>query len=113
MHEQEIVYSLEREIPTNELIGRKFFRDLLKWFPSIKLADDVLHEKQYWGAYIVIVPKPIDVKNLSDESIGVSSFSDKDNYYLVLSFKIQDSNNTDLPIKSRTLLQNILTQLKD
>jgi hypothetical protein len=108
----EIVYTLERELPTNEIIGRKVFRDLVKWFPSIKLADDTPHEKQYWGAYTITVPKALDVSNLSDDSIGISAFTNEDKHYLVLSFKPQDPNNTDLPIKSRTLLQNILTQLK-
>jgi len=110
--ETEVIYTLERDIPTNELIGRKVFRDLTKWFPSIKLADDTPHEKQYWGAYTIIIPKLLDVSNLSDDSIGVTSFSDKGIHYLVLSFKHQDPNTTDLPVKSRALLQNILTQLK-
>ena len=108
----EIIHVLERDLPTNELIGRKFFIDLVKWFPSIKLADDTPHEAQYWGAYTVIVPKALDVTDLSDDSIGVTSFTNKDKHYLVLSFKPQDPNNTDLPFKARTLLQNILTQLK-
>lgn len=108
----DIVYALERELPTNEIIGRKVFRDLVKWFPSIRLADDTPHEKQYWGAYTIIIPKSLDVSNLSDDSIGVSTFIDKNIHYLVLSFKHQDPNNTDLPIKSRILLQNIITQLK-
>lgn len=110
--ESEIVYTLERDLPTNELIGRKFFKDLNKWFPTVCLADDTPHEKQYWGAYTILVPKLLKVTNLSDSSISVSSFSNKNKHYLVLSFKPQDPNNTDLPIKSRTLLQNILTQLK-
>jgi hypothetical protein len=108
----EIVYTLERDLPTNELIGRKIFRDLTKWFPSIKLADDTPHEKQYWGAYTIIIPKALNVAGLSDDSIGVSTFINKEVHYLVLSFKPQDPNNTDLPVKSRTLLQNIITQLK-
>jgi hypothetical protein len=108
----EILYSLKRELPTHELIGRKFFRDLNKWFSSISLADDTPHEQQYWGAYTVVTPVLIDTNELSDNSISISSFSNKDKHYLVLSFKEQDPNNTDLPVKSRTLLQNILTQLK-
>lgn len=108
----EIIYSLEREIPTNELIGRKFFRDLNKWFPTVSLADDTPHESQYWAAYTIVTPSLINTDNLSDDSISISSFTDKDKNYLVLSFKDQDPNNTDLPIKSRNLLQNILTQLK-
>lgn len=108
----EIVHFLERELPTNELIGRKFFKDLNKWYATIRLADDTPHEKQYWGAYTVVTPALIDVTDLNNDSISISSFSNKDTHYLVLSFKDQDPNNTDLPVKSRVLLQNILTQLK-
>jgi hypothetical protein len=108
----EILYVLKRELPTHELIGRKFFRDLNKWFPTICLADDTSHEQQYWGAYTIVTPALINPEGLSDSSISISSFSDKDKHYLVLSFKEQDPNNTDLPVKSRTLLQNLLTQLK-
>lgn len=112
MIEEEILYALEREIPTNEIIGRKFFRDLNKWFSSVCLADGTPHEKQYWGDYTIITPLLINSEELSNESISITSFSDKNKYYLVLSFKDQDANNTDLPVKARTLLQNILTQLK-
>lgn len=112
INNSEIVHNLERDIPTNELVGRKFFRDLNKWYPSVSLADDTPHESQYWGAYTIIVPKAIDVKNLSNDSISISSFSNEDKHYLVLSFKPQDPNKTDLPLKSRILIENILNQLK-
>jgi hypothetical protein len=108
----QLLYELPREVPVNELQGRKFFRDLIKWFPEISLSDDTPHENQYWAAYTITTPKLVDTNNLSDESITVSSFSDNNKHYMVLSFKDQDSNNTDLPIKSRTLLQNILQQLR-
>jgi hypothetical protein len=112
VEQAEVIYSLERDLPTNELIGRKFFRDLTKWFMEVKLADNTPHEKQYWGAYTIITPKLIDTTNLSDDSISISSFSVEDTHYAVLSFKNQEPTNTDLPIKARTLLQNILTQFK-
>jgi hypothetical protein len=112
MNDDEVIYSLTRELPTNELIGRKFFKDLNKWFSTVCLADNTAHEQQYWGAYTIITPRLIDTTNLSDNSISISSFSDKDKHYLVLSFKNQDANNTDLPVKARLLIQNILTQLK-
>lgn len=108
----QLLNELPREVPVNELQGRKFFRDLIKWFPEISLSDDTPHEYQYWAAYTIVTPKLVDTTNLSDESITISSFSDNNKHYMVLSFKDQDSNNTDLPIKSRTLLQNILQQLR-
>jgi hypothetical protein len=112
IEQSDVIYSLERDLPTNELIGRKFFIDLTKWFMVVKLADNTLHEKQYWGAYTIITPKLLDITNLSDDSISISSFSAEDKHYAVLSFKNQDPTNTDLPLKARILLQNILTQLK-
>lgn len=112
MYEQEIVHTLSRDLPTEELIGRKFFRDLIKWFPEINLADDTPHEKQYWAAYTIVVPSKVDVTDLSNESIKINYFYADSKHHLVLAFSMQDPNNTDLPIKARTLLQNILTQMK-
>jgi hypothetical protein len=112
MSDNEVIYALPREIPTNELIGRKFFRDLTKWFPAISLSDSTPHEEQYWGHYSVLVPRPVYTEGLSDSSISVSSYSEDNKHYITILFKPQDADSTDLPVKARTLLQNILTQLK-
>ena len=112
-NDSQIIYSLEREASINEIIGRKFFKDLFKWFPTIRLVDDTLHEEQFWGDYTIVVPHPINSATLSDETISVVSNSTEGRHTLSLSFKHQDPNNTTLPLRSRTLFQNILQQLKD
>lgn len=108
----EIITVLERDIPTNELVGRKFFRDLSKWIPELRLDSDIAHEDQYWGEYIMRLPYPLDVLSMSDHDIQLVANSLKGHHTLHICFKHQDPNNTTLPIRSRTILQHLVNQIK-
>ncbi len=107
-----IVYELPRDIPTNELIGRKFFRDLTKWIPELRLDSDTAHEEQYWGEYTMRLPYPLDVLGMSDLDIQMEAKSIGDRHTLHIYFRHQDPNNTTLPLRSRTILQHLISQVK-
>jgi hypothetical protein len=107
------IQTLSRDLPTNELVGRKFFIDLAKWFPDIRLLSATSHEDQYWGSYVISLPYPVNTLSLSNDAIQVEAYSKDDKHTLSLRFNYQDPNNTTLPISSRTLLQNIIKQLQE
>jgi hypothetical protein len=113
LKDTQIITTLKRDIPTNELVGRKFFRDLATWFPDIRLDSQLSHEEQYWGEYTIVLPHPVNTLFLSTEAIQVSSNSTELRNTMSLKFKDQDPNNTTLPLDSRTLLQNIISQLRE
>ncbi len=110
--EGNLIYNLERELPTNELLGRKFFRDLAKWIPELRLSTDAKHENQYWGEYEVVLPFALDVENMSDADIQISVKTVKDVHFMSICFAPQDPNNTTLPLRSRALLQHLINQVK-
>lgn len=110
--EGNLIYKLERELPTNELVGRKFFKDLATWIPELRLSTAIEHEDQYWGEYEVVIPFALEVDGMSDEDISISVKSVKDVHFMSLCFALQDPNNTTLPLRSRTLLQHLINQIK-
>lgn len=107
-----VIFELPRDIPTNELVGRKFFRDLTKWIPELRLDSDIAHEEQYWGEYTMRLPYPLDVLSMSDFDIQLEAKSIDNHHTLYICFRHQDPNNTTLPLRSRTILQHLITQVK-
>jgi len=112
MDETTVLYELPRELPTNELVGRKFFRDLTKWIPELRLDSDIAHEEQYWGEYVMRLPYPLDVLAMSDHDIQLEAKSLGERHTLFICFKHQDPNKTTLPLRSRTILQHLISQIK-
>ena len=112
LNDTTILYELPRDIPTNELVGRKFFRDLTKWIPELRLDSDIAHEEQYWGEYVMRLPYPLDVLAMSDHDIQLVANSVNGRHTLAICFKHQDPNNTTLPLRSRTILQHLISQVK-
>ena len=112
LNDTAILYELPRDIPTNELVGRKFFRDLTKWIPELRLDSDIAHEEQYWGEYVMRLPYPLDVLSMSDHDIQLVANSVNGRHTLSICFKHQDPNNTTLPLRSRTILQHLISQVK-
>jgi hypothetical protein len=107
-----IVNELPRDIPTNELVGRKLFLDLVKYCPQVKLYSSDCHETQYWAEYTVSIPRAIDT-SISDSSIRLTHTKEGDKHLLTLRFEYEDPNSTTLPIKTRNLLHHLLKELNN
>lgn len=51
----EVIYSINREIPTNELLGRRVYLQLSKILPTVTTVSEVTD----WSNYCIKLPKKI------------------------------------------------------
>lgn len=108
----QIISELPREVPVNELQGRKFFIDVLKWLPELRVDSELDHEEIYWAEYTMIFPFPVNTLGLSDDSISIVSDNSSNKYKVSVKFAHQDPNNTTIPLRARFLLQQLISQIK-
>ncbi len=95
---EEFIYELPREIPINELLGRKLYIDLKKAFKFIEVQ-----EPEFWNTYTIEYPKNISISMGSLPPI--KGFSYRNNcierkLYLAISEDIS-------PLDIRTIWQHI------
>lgn len=108
----EIIKTLDRELPNNELLGRQLFLKLTKLYPQIEVDSSEDHENINWSVYTVKIPKNILLmtKNPSSVSVEISDV-DENNVYLTLKLEDQDYNNTTLPLDTKEVYDNIRNAL--
>lgn len=108
----QILTELPREVPVNELQGRKFFIDILKWLPELRVDSELDHEEIYWADYTMIFPFPVDTLTLSDDAISITYDNSSGKHKVHVNFANQDANNTTIPLRARFLLQQLISQIK-
>lgn len=99
----EVTYSIDRELPTNELLGRRAYLQLNKILPNISTIGEV----EDWSNYTVKLPKNIVISFANFKAIDNINYiySRKSNtIHLKFSLKVT-------PIEARTFSQHLFNEV--
>jgi hypothetical protein len=101
----ELIDSLPREIPTKEIVGRRFYLMLNKQHPNLSTLTEV----NDWSDYTIVFPKGSDI---AFHKIPMLNTIDLHYHPLTKQFDITFLDNVDY-IEVRSLTQHILTELRN
>jgi len=110
----EILKELERELPNNELLGRRLFMQLVSRFPDIALDEQKDHEEVNWSCYTVKIPHSrLGILNSPDSITLQITDADDHGISMLIKLEDQDYNNSTLPLDSKQVLDNLTESMNN